>query len=897
MKIGGIPLFLILLLLNVGYARDSVAQGILQSEITLGVSNQSLEKVLLYLEKSSSIQFTYSVQKIDVLQPIDFTKKTTTLAALLDELLDPLAINYQVFNNRNIVLSKKVVNQAPITGITLSGTLHNKDGEPVQFANVLLQKTSETNETIQGAVTDEFGKFLIDKIPSEAYRLTISFIGFQSIDTTLVISESLDLGILVMLDELNTLTGVSVTARRKLIRQEIDRLVLDIENSMLASRGNALDVLASTPGISVRNDQINMIGKSAVGVMVDDKLIDLAPEDVANFLRSIASEDIMHIEVISNPPAKYEAQGNSGLINIVLKKARRNSWNASIRSGYSKKTKDAAHIGANFTYNKNKFSLASSLFFTDGKYYQEQDDYAYFPDGIWYTSSPLLSDYKRFNGRIDISYQLTPNWSIGSQYMRNTTDYLVADNPYTPVFDNQTNEVKRYLLSSFSQMSWKPRFNSVNFNSAINLDTSGRKVHINLDYFKFDNEDIRQYIGESVINNPVSKQHYAGYNGNLQQVDNISGAIDIDHPTKWATIGYGGKLTRSTSTNDISLFNSGLVDDEVIAMPLADNDFKYIEHLEAAYISLTRSINEKLKIQLGVRVEATQTESSSENLELNETNDYVKFFPTLYFNYQPSENTSYALNYGRRISRPTFNQLNPNVFFINPFQTIVGNAFLQPSFTYNVELSASHGNLTSKLYYSREQDIFSQIPLPNTSTNIITFTNENYVNTNRYGISEFFLFDKYSWWSSSNSVDVNYSVSSFDLPTAHDDLKGFSSSISTSNDFSTKKIKGFSINIGYSYTFEGKNYIFDTGKASNLSGAIQYLLLDKRLKISLSANDIFKDSAEILKATVNDVYQTARYYFDSRTVSLSVAYSFGNNNISAKRHRTGNSDERNRTGN
>ena len=897
MKFGGIPITIILLILSCGYGKNTTAQAILEQEITYRTTPTSLGHFLQDIEKSSDIQFTYSIQKIDIAQEVSYPKKTVNLADLLDEVLNPLSIKYHVFNNRNIVLTNAVTHQKQTTGITISGTVHNGNGEPIQFANALIQSTNDNTIPIKGAVTDEFGKFSIDKLTPGEYKLGISFIGYQTVDTILIIEESLEIGVIALPDELNILSGVSVTARRRLIKQEIDRLILDVENSMLAARGNAMDVLASTPSISVKNDQINMIGKSSVGVMVDDKLIDLPSEELANFLRSISSEDIMHIEVISNPPSKYEAEGNSGLVNIVLKKARKNSWNASIRSGYNQQTNGSGNIGATFIYNKNKFSLASSVFFIDGKYYQEQDDYAYFPDGLWYTSSPILSDYRRFNSRLDLSYQLTPNWSIGGQYMINDNNYFVTDNPYTPVFDNETNEIRRYLLSTFSQMIWKPSFNSMNFNSSINIDTTGKKVHFNLDYFIYENEDLRQYVGESVINSPQSMQHYAGINDNMQKVDNMSGSVDFDYPVAWANISFGTKFSKSTSTNDISLFNSGLVSEKVTAMPLDNNDFKYVESIEALYLSIARPINNKWNMQAGIRVEATQTESTSENLQLNETNDYVKVFPTLYVTHNPSDKATYSLSYGRRISRPTFGQLNPNVFFINPFQTIVGNAFLQPSFTDNLDLSIVHGNLSSKLYFSRERDIFAQIPIPNSSNNIITFANENYVNTNRYGLSEFYIFDKISWWTSNNSFDINYSISSFDLETPHADLKGLSSRISTSNDFSIRKIKGLSLNVSYSYSFPGKNFIFDTGKASNLSGSIQYLLLDGKLKLSLSGNDLFKDSAEILEATVNGVFQTARYYYDSRSIYFSASYRFGNKNISAKRHKTGNTEERNRTGN
>ena len=870
------------------------AQSTLAKKVHLSHKIQTLGETLNDIESETDFHFTYSIQKVNIDQPVNLPKEMTVMR-FLNHTLASLNIQHTIFNN-NIVLSRNE-NPKILAGTSLHGNVVSQLGEPIFFANVVLTRGNDDLNFLLGAVTDELGKFRFNDLSHGSYKLSISFLGFETLDTTIDVQRSLNLGSLTLHQQVNVLKDVNVVSQRKLIQQKIDRLVVDIENSMLASRGSALDVVAATPGVSVQNDRINMIGKSSVGILIDNKLIKLPPDEIANFLRSISSEDIKNIEVISTPPAKYEAEGNSGLIHIVLKKAVANSWNASVRAGYSKKTRSAGNAGASYSYNKNKLSIASSVFYNKGFYYQEQDDYAHFADGLWHTISPILSDYERFNGRLDVNYKLKPNWSIGGQFVRNKSDYIVTDNPYTPVLDYETNEIQSYLLSTFSQMNWKPRFSSINLNSAVDLDSLGKKMQINLDYFRFDNEDIRRYEGESVIFNPQSIQYYHGINNNFQGIDNISFGVDFDLPTAWAEISLGSKVTHSTSTNDISLFNTGLTEEPLPARDLDANDFTYDENIQALYLSLTRSLSEKLKAQLGARLELTQTTSTSVNLSLNEKNQYARIFPTLYLSYKVSDLTSYSITYSRRISRPNFGQLNPNIFFVNPFQTIVGNAFLQPSFTDNVEISVLKGNLSTKVYYSREEDIFTQVPIPDPDTKIITFANENYVNTRRFGLSIYYVFDQVNWWRSTNSADVNFLRSSFDLEIPHDDLTGFNSTISTSNDFKIKAVDGLSINVGYRYKLPGTNYIFDTGKASNLSASIQWHLLDKKLKFSLTGNDLLKDDADILETTVNGIYQTARYYYDMRTVSLSASYNFGNQNISAKRHKTSNSDERRRTGN
>ena len=278
-------------------------------------------------------------------------------------------------------------------------------------------------------------------------------------------------------------------------------------------------------------------------------------------------------------------------------------------------------------------------------------------------------------------------------------------------------------------------------------------------------------------------------------------------------------------------------------------------------------------------------------------NDYTKFFPTFYLSYDATENSNFSFNYSKRIERPSFFELNPNIYFSNPFQSIEGNAFLQPAYIDNFELTNTFKNFVTKLYYSYEDNLFSQVPLADITTNIIRFTNENFINTSRFGISENYTFDKISWWSSNNSLDINYSKSKFNLEEEQEDQEGVNATISTYNDFNLNADKTFLMGVNFWYSFPGVNGIFDTKEASSLSLSLQYLLLNKDLNITLRGNDLFKSSAERNESRVNGVLQTARYYYDSRSIQLSVSYKFGNKDISAKRHKTGNEAEKGRTGN
>ncbi len=894
MKFGTIQLLLLTLSFTCLQANEADSQEVLSKEISIKAINKELIYVLDKIENIADVYFTYSIQKIDAHQMTTINSKKQPLAEVLDELSISLGIKYKVYGE-NIVLSKDRKKMKTLEN-TLTGVVLDEKGVPIQFANVLLLEPKDSS-IIAGTVTNEFGAFVFQNPPKGSYLLNISFIGFETEYRRITVSPNLDLGNIKLKQAALFIDEIAVKAKRKLIIQKIDRLVLDVANSMMASYGDALDVLAVTPGVNVQNDRITMIGKSTVMVMVDNKMIQMSGQDLSNFLRSIPSEDIENIEVITTPPAKYSAEGNSGIININLKRAKKNSWNALAWGGYTQKKFGTESGGFTFNYNKNKWSIASSFFIRDGLYWQEQDDYAYFPDGIWYTLSPFKNDFRGINGRLDLSYHVNDNWTIGGQYLFNQNKYFVTDAPYTPVFDYETNEIIQFLQAEKSYMDLKPTINSINLNNAFTLDTLGRTLLINLDYFSYTNPDTKEYEGFSVINEPYKKQYYGGINTNNQDVTNLSATVDVELPTDWANIEFGGKVTRSESLNDITFFNSGLVDSKVTEKPLEVNDFTYLEYLEALYISATKKINKEWTSQIGIRMEATQTNSISKNLDFDRKNDYVKFFPTFYLSYAPSKEMTLNFTYNKRITRPNFFELNPNIYFINPFQTIEGNAFLQPSFTDNFEISHSYKNISGKIYYSYEDNVFSQVPLANASNNLIQFTNKNYIDNRRFGFSESFIFEKLGWWTSSNSFDINYSISTFSLEEAHDQLKNINSSFSTSNDFYLNSSKTLSLNISYWHQFPSTEYIFEKKTQSSLSTMIQYAMLNKSLKISLRANDIFKNTADRYSSTVNGVFQESRYYYDVRSVYLSVSYKFGNKNIFAKRHQTGNQEERSRTGN
>ncbi|MEM9822592.1 MAG: TonB-dependent receptor, partial [Bacteroidota bacterium] len=775
---------------------------------------------------------------------------------------------------------------------SITGKVVDQQNRPIEFAEILLLQPDST--ALLSELADEQGQFTITRAAGN-YLLQIRQVGQVLYSQSLDFNQDMNLGILVVEKGLN-LDEIVVTAKMKLINRKIDRTVFNIENTANANGGDALELLKITPGMRVQNEEVKMIGKSTVGVLMDGKIMQIPQGNIADFLRSIPAENIKSIEVITTPPAKFDAAGNSGLINIVLKKARSDSWNALLAGNYWQKTFATGTGLANFNFNQNKFTLSSSLYFNPGKQFNSQEDYASFPDGLWYTDSSYDYQYRRVNARLLMDYQVTSAWTMGLQYLFNTNDQEFVEAPFTPVFDYQSNEVLRSLRSD-GFVEQNPTIHSLNWHSGLRLDTLGRYMTINLDYFTFSNEDRKSYDGKSEIVSPAITQFFGGRNVNDQDITNLSAKIDFDYPTPFMNLSFGGKITNSKAINTISAFNSGLVNDLVTNYPLERSIFEYVENIQAIYLSGNRKLNQYWEVQLGLRLETTQTEVIIENQAGPKDNDYHQFFPTAYVAYRPNQNSTYSLSYNRRIRRPSFMELNPNLYFSNPFQSIEGNPFLQPAFIDNVELAHNYKSLQSKIYFSNEDAIFSQIAIADPATNNIRYTNENFITTQRYGISENHYFDKISWWTSSNGIDVNYTVSTSDLAITNERETGFNARISTYNNFILNKKRNLSLSINYWYNFPGVDGIYQLKAMGSLGAGMQYRLLDNKLTLSLRGFDILKTEIIGVSSTVNDTFQEGEYYYDNQSVLFSINYKFGNTKIRDKRHQTGNADERSRTGN
>ncbi len=761
--------------------------------------------------------------------------------------------------------------------------------EPIPFANVIL--TQEDGNIVNGGITDEDGNFSITAKKGN-YKLIISFIGYVDMNQDIELFDTINLGTITLTDSTTSLDEVVIKTTKKVIERKPDRLIFNVENSIAASGGDAMDALRVAPGIALQNNAITMIGRGESRVMIDGRLLQLSGEELVDFLASIAADDIKKIEIITNPPAQYEAAGNGGLINIVYKRGARNSWKNNTSLAYNQNKYQFTTLRNNFFYNKNRLRFSLSTNGTLGNRREDEEIDVLYPDGQWLSDANVKARRDNISGRLSIDYDITEKTTIGAQYLGNysTPDYDILAN--TQIF-NATNQIDSTLINnSLSGRSINSHLYNVHMTTK--LDTLDRRISFDLDYFDYDNK-LKQ---NDLVNSFSPNGDFIGINlqsqnlGN-QRIDNVSFKVDVEHPFSNININYGGKISFIKTINDLQ--NLTIQSAAPLFNPNSSNEFEYTEKIQAAYINGSKKIGDHWEFQTGLRLENTDTEGFSKTLNQKNTNQYLKLFPTAYISYQKNDNHTFSFNYGKRINRPSFRNLNPFRIYINSNAFSEGNPFLQPSFTDNFEFNHTYkGKLTTNAFLNIRSDGFGTIFSADEETEVQSIIRENYYTNYNWGIGEIYSFDTLSWWKSQNQIYLLGSKTVVDDNVTGVPQNGTQLYLATNNTFSLSKNTKLQAN--FWYRSPSKFVLFDISESYSFDLAIKHSMFKDKLQLSLALNDIFdKANDGKLTSIVNNVETVYAQNYSTRFARISISYSFGNSKIKNKQRNFGNDEERRRS--
>lgn len=769
---------------------------------------------------------------------------------------------------------------------TIRGHVVNNKNEAMAYTAIRLIKADSA--PLLQTMTDSTGAYHMEA-EAGTYQLLV-----EQFDQSLSLHLSGDTLLpAIAVDDAVALEGFVFKERKRLLEQKVDRLVFHVENATSVTGGNALDALKATPTVRVQNETISIPGKGEVLIMIDDRLQRLPAEDLAALLKSIPANTIKSIEVITTPPAKYDAAGSSGLINIKLKTARKNAWNANLGASYLRKTYNSGNLQGLFQYNHNKLSVQASASTGKEKLLTSSESHIFYPGETWQQSVRNNTRNDMLGLGLGIDYKLSRQWTTGLKYSGSFTQRKSINHPFTTRTDDKGN-VNGYIATDVNADNM-PGMNALNWYHAIKLDSSGKQLTIDIDYFNYQKKDNQFFAGNEwdYNKNIVPNTFFSAKNANVNQIKNYALKTDLSLPYKWADISLGAKLSSTNTLNDLKVY------DHRTGAPVLNteqsNVFSYKEYNEALYLSAQKQFNEQWASQIGLRMEATQTEGFSENLQQRHKNSYWQCFPTAYLTYIPDEKNSFSINYSRRIRRPDFDYLNPFIVRTSPYFYSEGNPLLQPSFIDNISFSyTKNQQWVNSVYYTRVSDFSQELSIIDPETNITRQTPLNYGNMYQLGLSSYYNFNKWSWWNSFTGFNVNYqqvsSLTEYIRSTA-----GYNAYLYTNNDFTLNKSKSVFLGVNYSVQPAGTYQIFHISTMHMLDISMKVLAFKQKLSLTLTAEDLLNGQRPLITYRSNGIQNDVRSYGDSRGFRISLSYNFGNNNIKSVQRDQGNTEERSRT--
>jgi hypothetical protein len=711
------------------------------------------------------------------------------------------------------------------------------------------------------------------------------------------------------------LQEVFVQGKKKLYEQKVDRLVFNVENSINASNGDAIDVLKITPSVKVGNDdQISLVGKQGVRVMINGRLLNITGEDLVNYLKTIQSKDIEKVEVITAPGAQYDAEGNSGLINIKLKGVRQDNFSGSVNGTYSQAVYASGRGGVNLNYKKDKWTVATNLNYTDNLNYNESSLAQKNLDNDDYVNTDINQkvNYKNLSTGLNLDYDFNKKNSIGMKYWGSFSKANINVPTETSYGEITKEEIKtqKGTIEQFLSVPIKQNSHSLNLHYIKELNDNGGKITTDWDYFSYFNNKEQNSTSMEFDENhaPVPSTNdnpnpYDNKSNGLQNIHVYTGKVDVEMPLDFAKLAYGGKISFIHNVSDNQFYN--VTDGNAELDKPKSNVFTYNENTQALYFNISKSIK-KFDIQLGYRAEFTQRngESVSQGMATNPNfQPYFKSFPSVFITYKASEIHVFNFSYNKRISRPSYWNLDPFTFYT---KTLVqgGNPSLLPAFTNNISFKHTYkSKFTTEISAYKTTDQFGQISRPDTENQLTIIKQDNFYD--RYGInlSETFTIKPKTYWESSNQVRAYYGKSKMYHSLLQekygvdiDDIDGFGGNFSTNNTFTLNEAKTFTFLVNFNQELFGTDgYSYDKPNA-NLSLGLRYLAFNKKLDFNLKGNDVFNQGIYKSYSTVNNIREDVTWRSFGRSIALTVRYNFGSDKVKIKQHQEGNNEEKQRAG-
>ncbi len=760
---------------------------------------------------------------------------------------------------------------------SVSGHVMDERNKAISYANIIAIKTADST-TISGTTSDESGKFTLSELVADTYLIKVSFVGFGENTLEVVLNSDVDLGTITLNQEAQSLNEVQIIALRPTLKRENDRLIFSVENTSL-TEGNVWDILKSTPGIIMINDVVSVRNASNIIYLINDKRVYLSGDELQQLLSGTTANTVQAIEVITNPPAKYDAEGGA-VINIKMSKNLVAGYNGSIYGNVTQGYFPRSSVGTNHFFKGKKTSFYLGYNYNDVELNRINEEQINFKDGnqvigSWETDVERNTSIRSHTANINFDYDINE---------RNTFS-ISANGLLTPYWRRNTDAFTEAVDSSFTSLN---RTDDDIFNIGMNADYNytsekGSKFSLNIHHtnYEYDRFQDVKTIYKDASNLITLRENFFNTTAR-QDIKIYSGQTDLSFPMKDnGSIEVGLKGSRIDSKSNILqlITNNG---NEII-----DNQnsgiFDYEENNYAAYFSLDKEWDD-WSLSAGVRTEYTDAVGTWSNDPDPNAFDYFEVFPTSSIEHRFNDNHSLGISYSRRIERPTYSNLNPFKFFFSDNSFVSGNPDLKPAITDLATLSYTLNTAyTFELYYRNEQSTFSELSFQDNELNQISYRPSNLNQVVDYGF-DFILYKPLTnHWTA-------YVVTSI----FHDEIEFFATQTDNSlqsnerwsfygnaiNYFTFLKDQSLTANLSFLYISPYLEGSAEVSERTQVDIGLKKSFNNGKWILSLSANDIFLGSDYTVKNDYLD--QDNQYYtrWDNRWVRLGFRYNFGNTKLS-----------------
>ncbi len=775
---------------------------------------------------------------------------------------------------------------------TIIGRLLNLEKSPIVYSTVALHQLD--SNLVKGEVSDLEGGFVIRSITPGSYFVivqNVEFNDYYSSTFSLRPGQVYDLRTITLEPRNVELEGVMVTAKRQMVEVLPDKMIFNVASTINASGSNGLELLRKAPGVLVDPDNnVILQGKSGVRIFINGRPSRLSGNDLATFLESMQSDNIEQIELITNPSAKYEAEGNAGIINIKLKNNVNLGYNGNFISSYSKGIEPRMSNGLSFNYGKRKLGITASANRFDNRFFEGFDDDKTQSGYFLQLYSDERNSISGYNVNTSITYTFSDKHSVNFSGGGVLTDASTRLASNTKINDLSNPSGIQVLISSTDT-----DFDSRNLNYNLNyIWNISEKSSLSAD------ASYGSFVKDSFIDQPNTyfeedeTTAIREINNAFEPYTNIdlySAKGDYEYQFDQVTLSTGVKYYQVQTKNEFIV--SDVADGVSTVNPDKSNIFNYIEEVGAVYLIADFKISDNLKANAGARIEQTNSQGILESNQVNEDDnvkrDYLNVFPNVSIAYSMGK-SEISLGYGKRITRPSYQDLNPFESKTSELTIWKGNPFLNPNYITNYQLTYSLNNaLVISNTFSITEGYFARILeiVDETSTFIVP---QNMRRSTTNGLSISYPFEVTKWWESSVFLNYNRTTYEGEFDNANIDIIANIYNLRTQNSFELPWDMTLNAAAYYNSPWIWRGSI-EIAENYGVEFGLQKSFFDDKLQLRITGSDIFRTATDFpYYGNYGGLEISGDYLSDNRRFGFGITYKFGNQKIK-KQNRSGALDD------